>query len=204
MVFAFGHLGWDTALKASGLAILIIMTLRHTFRPGKASVHRVRGGVAAYLLIGLTWAFGYKLIMERRPDAIHFQSSTIGTPTGEPSRLIDFSFGTLTSVGCGPTYPIHRIARSFAMAEALMGQLYPPILMATNHSFRRPTTKASRKRRQGPNCRLPRNHHLVQPIWYLITHSSTGCKELSPGDAGPVDLKSTIAIFVCPGRFQLD
>jgi len=28
-------------------------------------------------------------------------------------------------------YPIHRIARSLAMAEALIGQLYPQILIAT-------------------------------------------------------------------------
>jgi hypothetical protein len=32
------------------------------------------GGVAAYLLIGVRWAFGYKLLMEEMPDAIHFQS----------------------------------------------------------------------------------------------------------------------------------
>ena len=38
---SLGHLGWDTALKVSGVA----------------------------------WAFGYKPLMERRPDAIHFQSS---------------------------------------------------------------------------------------------------------------------------------
>jgi hypothetical protein len=48
-----GNLGWDTALKVSGLAILVVMTLRHTFRPGPISVHRVMGGVAAYLRIGL-------------------------------------------------------------------------------------------------------------------------------------------------------
>ena len=128
---SLGYLGWDTALKVSGLAILIVMTLRHTFRPGRVSVHRVMGGVAAYLLIGLTWAFGYKLIMEKNPDAIHFQSSIAGTPTGEPSRLIYFSFATLTSVSYGDAYPIHRIARSLATAEALIGQLYPSILIAT-------------------------------------------------------------------------
>jgi hypothetical protein len=126
-----GHLGWDTALKESGLAILVVMTLRHTFRPGPISVHRVRGGVAAYLLIGLTWAFGYRLLMEKRPEAIHFQSSVAGSPTGEPSRLIHFSFATLTSVSYGDAYPIHRVARSMAMAEALIGQLYPSILTAT-------------------------------------------------------------------------
>jgi hypothetical protein len=126
-----GHLGWDTAVKISGLAILIVMTLKHTFRPGPISVHKVMGGVAAYLLIGLTWAFGYKLLMERQPDAIHFQSSVVGAPTGEPSRLTYFSFSTLPSVSYGEAYPVDRIAHSLAMAEALIGQLYPSILIAT-------------------------------------------------------------------------
>jgi hypothetical protein len=79
------------------------------------------GGVAAYLLTGLTWALGYRLLLERRPDAIHFQSSIAGSPTGEPSRLIHFSLATLTSVSYGDAYPIHRVARSMAMAEALIG-----------------------------------------------------------------------------------
>src|SRR6202035_617773 len=100
-----GHRGWDTAVKISGLAILIVMTLKHTFRPGPISVHRVMGGVAAYLLIGLTWAIGYKLPMKSQPDAIHSQSSVVGAPTGEPSRLIYFSFSTLTSVSYGDSYP---------------------------------------------------------------------------------------------------
>src|ERR1700736_5617535 len=128
---SLGHLGWDTALKVSGLAILVVMTLRHTFRPGRVSVHRVMGGVAAYLLIGLTWAFGYKLLMEERPDAIHIQTYIGGIPTSEQSRLIQFSFSTLTSVSYGDAYPVHRIARSMATAEALIGQLYPAILIAT-------------------------------------------------------------------------
>jgi hypothetical protein len=41
---SIGHLGWDMALRVSGLAILVVMTLRHTFRPGRVSVHRVMGG----------------------------------------------------------------------------------------------------------------------------------------------------------------
>jgi Ion channel len=128
---SFGHWGWDTAFKISGLAILVVMTLRQTFRPGLVSVYRVMGGVAAYLLIGLTWAFGYKLLMEERPNAIHFQTFIGGIPTSEPSRLIQFSFSTLTSVSYGDAYPVHRIARSLATAEALIGQLYPAILIAT-------------------------------------------------------------------------
>lgn len=128
---SFHHSGWDTALKISGLAILVVFTLKQTFRPGPVSVHRVMGGVAAYLLIGVTWAFGYKLLMEQRPDAIHFQTFIGGISTGEPSLLMYFSFSTLTSVGYGDAYPVHRIARSLATAEALIGQLYPAVLIAT-------------------------------------------------------------------------
>jgi hypothetical protein len=128
---SLAYWNWDTALKIFGLAILVVMTLKHTFRPGPISVHRVMGGVAAYLLIGVTWAFGYELLMETRPDAIHFQSFVGGMRTGEPSRLIYFSFSTLTSVSYGDAYPVHRIAHSLATAEALIGQLYPSILIAT-------------------------------------------------------------------------
>jgi len=45
--------------------------------------------------------------------------------------LISFSFSILTSVSYGDAYPVHRIARSLATAEALIGQLYPAILIAT-------------------------------------------------------------------------
>jgi hypothetical protein len=115
------------------MAILVVMTLKQTLLlPGPVSVHRVMGGVAAYLLIGVTWAFGYKLLLEIIPTAIHFQTPlAAGVATGEPGRLIDFSFETITTVSYGDAYPVHRIARSLTTAEALIGQLYPAILIAT-------------------------------------------------------------------------
>ncbi len=124
---------WDTALKVFCMAILVVMTLRHTFLlPGPVSVHRVMGGIAAYLLIGVTWAFVYKLLLGSIPDAIHFQTPlAVGVATGEPGRLIFFSFENLTTVSYGDAYPVHRIARSLTTAEALIGQLYPAILIAT-------------------------------------------------------------------------
>ncbi len=129
---SFSPSGWDSGLKVFGTAILVVMTLKHTFLPGPVTVHRVMGGVAAYLLIGVTWAFAYKLLMEEIPDAIHFQTPlAVGVSTGEPSRLIYFSFETLTTVSYGDAYPVHRIARSLTTAEALIGQLYPAILIAT-------------------------------------------------------------------------
>jgi hypothetical protein len=130
---SFSPRGWDTAIKVFCMATLVVMTLKQTFLlPGPVSVHRVMGGVAAYLLIGVTWAFGYKLLLELIPGAIYFQTPLgAGVATGEPSRLIYFSFETLTTVSYGDAYPVHRIARSLATAESLIGQLYPAILLAT-------------------------------------------------------------------------
>jgi hypothetical protein len=130
---SFSPNGWDSALKVFCMAILVVMTLKQTFLlPGPVSVHRVMGGIAAYLLIGVTWAFGYKLLLEIIPNAIHFQTPLdVGVATGEPGRLIYFSFETLTTVSYGDAYPVHRIARSLTTAEALIGQLYPAILIAT-------------------------------------------------------------------------
>jgi hypothetical protein len=130
---SFSPQGWDSGLKVLCMAILVVMTLKQTFLlPGPVSVHRVMGGIAAYLLIGVTWAFGYKLLLAMSPDAIHFQTPlAAGTATGEPGRLIYFSFETLTTVSYGDVYPVHRIARSLTTAEALIGQLYPAILIAT-------------------------------------------------------------------------
>src|ERR1700689_672420 len=54
---SFSPRGWDTALKVFCMAILVVMTLKHTFfLPGPVSVHRVMGGIAASLLIGVTGA----------------------------------------------------------------------------------------------------------------------------------------------------
>ena len=112
--------------------IAIDLTFALMLLSGAVSVHRVMGGVAAYLLIGVTWAFGYKLLLEIIPNAIHFQIPlTTVVATGEPGRLIYFSFETLTTVSYGDAYPVHRIARSLTTAEALIGQLYPAILIAT-------------------------------------------------------------------------
>ena len=41
-----------------------------------------------------------------------------------------FSFVTLTTVGYGDITPVARAARSLAMLEALVGQLYPAIIIA--------------------------------------------------------------------------
>jgi Ion channel len=121
----------DTSAKLACLSILVFMTLKRTLRPGRVTVYRVIGGIAGYLLIGFTWAFGYELLVQQMPGAIHLPAGIAETASGQTSHLIYFSFVTLTTVGYGDVNPVHPAARSLAVAEALVGQLYLAILIGS-------------------------------------------------------------------------
>jgi len=85
--------------------------------------------VAAYLSVGVTWGYAYYLTGLLHPGALQF-NTPIGVMEAPVSRYVYFSMTTLTTIGFGDVVPIHAAARSLAMAEALIGQLYPAILIA--------------------------------------------------------------------------
>jgi hypothetical protein len=117
------------ATSAAGLvsvAAMAMVVLGQTFRAGPVTFHRIQGAVAAYLLLGLAWAQAYELVSLLAAGAFSFGGS--GGP--ERSSFVYFSFVSLTTVGYGDVTPVHPVARSLAVAEALTGQLYPAILLA--------------------------------------------------------------------------
>lgn len=121
----------ETVLNLACLSTLVVMTLERTLGPGAFTGYRVIGGIAGYLLIGFTWAYAYQLVMEAIPDAIHSDADIPVAASVQPAPLIYFSFVTLSTVGYGDVRPTHPIARSLAITEALTGQLYLAILMAS-------------------------------------------------------------------------
>jgi hypothetical protein len=121
----------ETMLRLITLSILVFMTVKKTLNPGRITVYRVLGGIAGYLLIGLVWAFAYQLVAQQDPNAIHFSTRAANIPSGLPTQMFYFSFTTLTTVGYGDAYPALPAARSLAVAEALVGQLYIAILIAS-------------------------------------------------------------------------
>jgi hypothetical protein len=106
--------------------LLIMMVLAQVFREGPVTIHRIQGAIAVYLLLGIAWAASYELLVLMRPGA--FTGSGV---EGDTARTwIYYSFVTLTTVGYGDITPVHPLARSLAVFEALTGQLYPAILLA--------------------------------------------------------------------------
>jgi len=111
------------------LGILAGVVFREVLNKGPITLHRVQGAVAVYLLLGLIWAFAYDMVLLSAPDAFHSSELTVQHKTVTPP-LIYFSVMTLTTVGYGDITPIHPMARALAMLEAVIGQLFPVILIA--------------------------------------------------------------------------
>jgi hypothetical protein len=103
--------------------VLLVM-----FRQGPVSWSRIQGGICAYLLVGMAWASAFDLVEQIRPGAFHFVSEPANMDQ-LTSKLIYFSFATLSTVGFGDVLPVHPFARSLAIAEAIVGQLFPAILI---------------------------------------------------------------------------
>ena len=120
---------WDDVLTILALLILAALVLIQVFREGPITSHRIQGSIAVYLLLGLMWMSAYRLLYQTIPGAFRFPEGDL-SDLRIKSGLAYFSFVTLTTVGYGDITPAHPLARSVAMAEALVGQLYPAILIA--------------------------------------------------------------------------
>ena len=91
------------------MLILAGLVLEHVFREGPITADRVRGAVAAYLLLGLVWTFGYILVDRLSPGAIQASG---GSTLKNNAHFAYFSFVTLTTLGYGDTVPVLPLARS--------------------------------------------------------------------------------------------
>lgn len=118
-----------TTAAALFFGLLCIFIIARVFRSGGITVFRIYGAIAVYVLLGILWGEFYVLIYLFEPSAFYFNPAT---QSGEPpvSELIYFSFTTLTTLGIGDILPVHPVARSLATLEALIGQIYPAVLLA--------------------------------------------------------------------------
>jgi hypothetical protein len=122
---------WDATVSLVFCGALAVVVLVQVFREGPITAQRIEGAVAIYLLLGLGWAFAYTLVAIARPDAFAFPAGTGGALGKDPTwRFVYFSFVTLTTVGYGDITAAHPVARSLVLCEALVGQLFPAILLA--------------------------------------------------------------------------
>ncbi|MBV8270779.1 MAG: voltage-gated potassium channel [Cupriavidus sp.] len=133
----FQYLGlWrddDSSLAVSWMfsAALYFITaaylLRYVFQPRIMTPDKLFGAAAAYLLIGVLWAYIYASVGFFYPNSYMI--------VGQPGRLVYadalyFSITVLTSTGFGDITPLTRQARGMCMVEQITGSLFVAILIA--------------------------------------------------------------------------
>jgi hypothetical protein len=71
------------------LLLLLVVVLGQTFRQGPVTWHRIQGAIAAYLLLGVTWAEAYGLVALLRPGAFSGPVDVASDPRGGTGRDAD-------------------------------------------------------------------------------------------------------------------
>jgi hypothetical protein len=100
---------------------------RAVFGPGEVNHHRIAGAIFIYLNIVLLFAVAFTGLYLFTPDAFN------GLSAGASLRLSDavhFSFTTLTAIGDGPVSPASPFAKSLEDLEAIIGHLFPAVLLS--------------------------------------------------------------------------
>jgi hypothetical protein len=108
-------------LLASTVLYLIapVVVVRHLIGRSVVDRETVLGVIAAYLLIGMFFAFVYRLIGVVDPDPF-FGAGGEATP----SQALFFSFTTYSTTGYGNLVPAKSLGQTMAVAEMIIGQLF--------------------------------------------------------------------------------
>ena len=113
-------------------AVLAGSVVADIARPGRVSGQRIWGAVAAYLLMGMTWACAYAAVEIAVPGAFDLSAIAGARDHGISSagQFFYFSFVTLTTLGYGDVSPVEPLARTLTAFEAVAGQLFLAVLVA--------------------------------------------------------------------------
>jgi hypothetical protein len=104
------------------IAIAVLVIIKKIFSDTKVTGDTLQGGVSVYLMLGIVWYQIYQIILTLIPNA--FEGDVNGY------QIFYFSFVTLTTVGYGDILPAHKVAMIMSNLEAIVGQLYPAVIIA--------------------------------------------------------------------------
>jgi hypothetical protein len=118
----------DVIFTIATFVLLIVLVLTKVFEPGPISEYRVIGSIVVYMLLANLWSVMYQFIYQHIPGAFQitlppFESNTI------EANFMYFSYITITTTGFGEIVPLHPFARALVQVEAIIGVLYPVILI---------------------------------------------------------------------------
>jgi voltage-gated potassium channel len=107
----------------------VVVGITNILFSGSITTNKIIGSINIYLLLGIIWAEFYVFIAYVDPSA--FNGIELSAAEGLGSDFIYFSFVTLTTLGYGDISPASDVTRAVAYLEAICGQFYLTILVAS-------------------------------------------------------------------------
>jgi len=116
--------------------------VRHLVARRVVDLQTILGAIAAYLLIGMFFAFAYHLVATVQ-DGAFFGADGDGTVDQD----LFFSFITMLTIGYGNLVPAGNPGQTMAVAEGLLGQLFLVVAVAKAVASWRPSPRPGDEQR---------------------------------------------------------
>ena len=117
--------GLDAMLDVALIAATVVVVALGVADQGEINRKSVTGAVCIYVILGILFTFVYDACAAFGAGAFFAQGTD-----GSPADRIYFSYVTLATLGYGDYTAAGQPGRSFAVAEALLGQLYLVTIVA--------------------------------------------------------------------------
>jgi hypothetical protein len=116
----------ESVIGITFFGFIITLILKFILSRDEIKADMIAGAAAVYLLLAITWAYAYSLIAIVVPGSFAMAE----TQNITRSIAIYYSFVTITTLGYGDIFPVTTAAKSCAVLEAVVGQLYLVITVA--------------------------------------------------------------------------
>ena len=115
-------------LGAAFYFLTVSYLLAYVLRREVLTLDKLYGAAAAFLMLGLIWAYFYSILLYVHPGALTAANAPIEAV--KISEILYFSFTVLTTTGFGDIVAVHPVARMLCVLEQVVGVLFIAILIA--------------------------------------------------------------------------
>lgn len=118
------------AFRFCYFAVVFLSIMAYVLDDSPITIDKINGAVSAYLLMGVAWSLIYGIFFELNPESFQVPAAFLSPDSDNRSWLLYFSFSTLTTLGYGDITPLTSSTRSYAIIEAVGGQIFLAVIIA--------------------------------------------------------------------------
>jgi hypothetical protein len=107
----------------------IVIASKQVLLSGSVDSNKIIGAICIYMFLAIAWAMGYLLVEQIFPGSLPALEGADWRD--DMHKAVYYSFVTITTLGFGDISPVQPLARYLTYLEAVTGQFYIAILVAS-------------------------------------------------------------------------